>query len=59
MNGMKRYGRNGCCCDEECYREWNWREALSIVGKQYYPDPQSNLGKMLKEIEVPVQTAAD
>ena len=39
MDWMKRYGRTGCCCCRECYREFQWRETLSIMGKSYYPDP--------------------
>ena len=27
-------------CSGVCLREMNWRETLSILGKQYYPDPR-------------------
>ncbi len=26
-------------CGRACYREFNWRTTLSIMGKEYYPDP--------------------
>lgn len=26
-------------CGKECNKELNWRETLSIMGKEYYPDP--------------------
>lgn len=28
-------------CSEKCIREMRWREALSILGKEYEPDPQA------------------
>ena len=24
-------------CDEVCWEEFDWRETLSILGKEYYP----------------------
>lgn len=29
-------------CGKECNREFHWRETLSILGKEYYPDPEPN-----------------
>jgi hypothetical protein len=26
-------------CSSKCVREIRWRETLSIMGKEYYPDP--------------------
>ncbi len=26
-------------CGRACYKEFNWRTTLSIMGKEYYPDP--------------------
>lgn len=26
-------------CSAKCVREIRWRETLSIMGKEYYPDP--------------------
>lgn len=37
MDGMKGYGRNASCCGKICYEEWEWREVLAILGKEYYP----------------------
>lgn len=28
------------CCSIECYREIEWRRTLSILGKEYRPDPR-------------------
>lgn len=28
------------CCSMVCVREIQWRRALSIMGKEYYPDPE-------------------
>ena len=36
MDGMKGYGREAKCCGRECYLEWQWREALAIMGKEYH-----------------------
>jgi len=33
-------GRTWRCCSLECVREMQWRETLSIMGKQYEPDPK-------------------
>jgi hypothetical protein len=33
------YGANKSCCNKKCFREWQWRRALAIIGKDYYPDP--------------------
>ena len=27
-------------CSAKCIREVRWRETLSIMGKEYYPDPE-------------------
>lgn len=27
-------------CSMRCYYEKQWRETLSIMGKEYYPDPR-------------------
>lgn len=32
MDGMRGYGREARCCDAECYREWEWRRTLAIMG---------------------------
>jgi len=32
-------------CSRECYREFEWRKTLSIMGKDYYPDPRLTEGK--------------
>lgn len=29
------------CCTRECLDEKQWRETLSIMGKEYYPDPRT------------------
>jgi len=39
MNGMRGYGREAKCCDQECYQEWEWRKTLAILGKPYKPNP--------------------
>ena len=31
---------DGRFCSIECLREFKWRETLSIMGKDYYPDPR-------------------
>ncbi len=28
----------GMYCGKECREEWNWRETLSILGKEYYKE---------------------
>jgi len=28
-------------CSAACYREFRWRETLSIFGKSYYPYPEA------------------
>lgn len=33
----KLYG--GKTCGRACFREFQWRETLSIMGKEYKPDP--------------------
>lgn len=38
----KVIGRTFRCCSPECLREMEWRETLSILGKEYYPKPSSN-----------------
>src|SRR6185436_1269112 len=34
------YGREIRCCCESCHTEAEWRRTLSILGKEYYPDPR-------------------
>lgn len=29
-------------CGKECCQEYHWRETLSILGKEYYPDPKGD-----------------
>jgi len=29
-------------CSQACIREMRWREALSILGNEYRPDPESH-----------------
>lgn len=33
------YASRGCC-SKDCFEEYNWRETLSIMGKDYYPQPK-------------------
>lgn len=33
----KAVGRTSKCCSIECHREMEWRETLSVLGKDYYP----------------------
>lgn len=35
-----RYGREACCCGQDCWQEFDWRLTLSILGKPYRPDPK-------------------
>lgn len=35
-------GRFFLFCDVKCWREFEWRETLSTLGKEYYPEPQEN-----------------
>ncbi len=42
MDWMKRYGRECGCCGSECYREFEWRRTLAVIGKDYYPDPRKS-----------------
>lgn len=39
MDWQRRYGREACCCSRECYREFEWRRTLSVMGRAYYQDP--------------------
>jgi hypothetical protein len=39
MDWHKRYGREGCCCGQDCHQEFEWRRTLSILNKTYYPNP--------------------
>jgi len=41
MEWMRGYGRDARCCGKECYREFEWRRTLAIMGKSYYPQPGS------------------
>lgn len=29
-------------CSQKCWREWEWRKTLSIMGSDYTPDPQKH-----------------
>ena len=40
MDGMRHYGRDSHCCGKDCHEEWEWRNTLAILGKEYYPDPK-------------------
>lgn len=40
MDYQQRYGRESCCCSQACWNEFEWRQTLSILGKEYYPDPK-------------------
>lgn len=31
-------------CDAKCWKEFEWRRVLSIMGKKYYPQPQDSDG---------------
>jgi len=42
MDGMRGYGREARCCDRDCYREWEWRRTLAIMGKPYTPQPKDD-----------------
>lgn len=42
MNGMTAYGRESRCCGKVCHNEWEWRRALAIMGKDYYPKPDGD-----------------
>lgn len=33
-------GRRFRCCSMECIEEMEWKSALSICGKEYYPKPK-------------------
>ena len=35
----KVIGKEFKCCSMECVREMQWRETLSIMGKEYYTKP--------------------
>lgn len=39
MNYIHGYGYKLACCSKKCYLEFDWRLTLSILGKEYYPDP--------------------
>lgn len=36
------YGREIRCCDKYCNEEAEWRRTLSILSKEYYPDPKKS-----------------
>lgn len=36
-------GRHWRVCSIECIREAQWRETLSIMGVEYYPNPKVKL----------------
>ena len=42
MDGMRGYGREANCCGKECYKEWEWRKTLGILGKEYYKRPEKD-----------------
>lgn len=33
-------GEGICVCGTECYREFDWRRTLAIMGKPYEPRPE-------------------
>lgn len=39
-HGIKIMGSKFKVCSRVCLREISWRETLSIMGKEYYPDPE-------------------
>jgi len=39
MEFENRYGREACCCSQECSQEFGWRLTLSILGKPYRLNP--------------------
>ncbi len=41
MDWVRGYGRTQKCCSQECYEEFEWRNILSIFGKDYYPNPKT------------------
>ena len=43
MDWHKGYGREIRCCGKECHDEAEWRRTLSIMGKEYYPDPRKDV----------------
>lgn len=34
------HGFDQATCGSKCFYEKQWRETLSIMGKEYYPDPR-------------------
>jgi hypothetical protein len=38
-------GRAFKCCSMQCLIEMEWRETLSILGKEYYPKPPNKVTK--------------
>ncbi len=44
MGGMSGYK----VCSPDCIREMRWREACSMVGEEYSPDPKQNKDEVIK-----------
>lgn len=42
-------GRDYKCCSIECLEEMQWREALSTLGREYYPKHESGLCMSCKQ----------
>ena len=47
----------GEVCDRNCFKELEWRKILSLLGKEYYPDPKA--GTYVEEWEKKVQPTLD
>lgn len=44
-------------CSRKCYAELDWRKALSITNKSYYPDP--NLGFTIHKLSESVNVVKE
>lgn len=51
MDYHKGYGRDQRCCGRQCYEEFDWRMALSILDREYYPDPRKIEDGIIKDKE--------
>lgn len=45
----KGYGQMVRCCCRECHEEWEWRRALSLMGKEYRPRGERQ-GLLLEDV---------